>query len=120
MNCTAGLRRPVIPPHLPPVRVFLLCQSQQDPVTHPRSEHTPVWFARRIICFLLGDLVSLFFVEVKLKKNLGRKLIQMESDLEGGSATVQKVSLPTTSYLHLQKLRVTITAGHYHLLLPTV
>jgi hypothetical protein len=44
-----------------------------------------MWFARKVIGFLLGDPVSLFSMEVEfcgyMSFNLGRKQIQLESDL---------------------------------------
>lgn len=99
----------------------LLCQSQQIPVTLPRPEYIPVWFASRIICFLLGDLVSLFSMEEQLKKkNLGRKQIQLESNVEAGEARIRKGDPLATLYQCLQKLSAIVTTGLYHLLLPTV
>lgn len=69
----AELRGLAIPPHLSPVRSSFSARASRILVTHPRSEHGPVCFASRIICFLLGDLVSLFFTEVKFKEILAER-----------------------------------------------
>lgn len=67
-----------------------------------------------------GDLVSLYSMEAQLKKSLGRKQVQLESDVERGEARILKGAPPTTLYLQLPNLCVMVTAGHYHFPLPMV
>ena len=67
LSWIAEVRCLIIALHLSPIRAFS-AKANRILVTHPRLEHIPGWVASRAICFLLGDLVSLFPWKHSLEK----------------------------------------------------